>query len=46
MPFGIIYAAAYASMASLFSDNFDPSVRYSSISFVYQFYGIFLALRP
>lgn len=41
MPFGIIYAAAYASMASLFSDSFDPSVRYSSISFVYQFSGIF-----
>ncbi|WP_291331723.1 MFS transporter [Desulfovibrio sp.] len=41
VPFGIIYAAAYASMASLFSDSFDPSVRYSSISFVYQFSGIF-----
>lgn len=41
IPFGIIYAAAYASMASLFSESFDPSVRYSSISFVYQFSGIF-----
>ena len=41
MPFGIVYAAAYASMASLFSDSFDPTVRYSSISFVYQFSGIF-----
>ena len=41
VPFGIIYAAAYASMARLFSDSFDPSVRYSSISFVYQFSGIF-----
>lgn len=41
VPFGIIYAAAYASMASLFSDSFDPTVRYSSISFVYQFSGIF-----
>lgn len=41
MPFGVIYAAAYASMASLFSESFDASVRYSSISFVYQFSGIF-----
>ena len=41
VPFGIIYAAAYASMASLFSESFDPTVRYSSISFVYQFSGIF-----
>lgn len=41
VPFGIIYAAAYASMASLFSESFDASVRYSSISFVYQFSGIF-----
>lgn len=41
VPFGIVYAAAYASMASLFSDSFDPTVRYSSISFVYQFSGIF-----
>lgn len=41
IPLGIIYAATYASMASLFSDAFDPTVRYSSISFVYQFSGIF-----
>lgn len=41
IPFGIIYAAAYASMASLFSEAFDATVRYSSISFVYQFSGIF-----
>ncbi|MCD7984079.1 MAG: MHS family MFS transporter [Desulfovibrio sp.] len=41
VPFGIIYAAAYASMASLFSEAFDATVRYSSISFVYQFSGIF-----
>ena len=41
IPLGIIYSAAYASMASLFSDAFDPTVRYSSISFVYQFSGIF-----
>ena len=41
IPLGVIYSAAYASMASLFSDAFDPTVRYSSISFVYQFSGIF-----
>ena len=31
------------TMSSLFSDSFDPSVRYSAISFVYQFSGIFAA---
>lgn len=41
IPLGVIYSAAYASMASLFSDAFDPTVRYSSVSFVYQFSGIF-----
>ena len=46
IPFGIVYAAAYASMASLCSDSFDASVRYSSISFVYQFSGIFASGLP
>ncbi|MEG1610460.1 MAG: MFS transporter [Bilophila sp.] len=43
LPFGIIYAAVFGTMSSLFSDSFDPSVRYSAISFVYQFSGIFAA---
>ena len=43
LPFGIVYAAVFGTMSSLFSDSFDPSVRYSAISFVYQFSGIFAA---
>ena len=36
-------ARVFGTMSSLFSDSFDPSVRYSAISFVYQFSGIFAA---
>lgn len=39
--FGIIYAICYGPEAALFADLFDPRVRYSGISFVYQFSGIF-----
>lgn len=39
--FGIIYAMCYGPEAALFSDLFDTSVRYTGISFVYQFSGIF-----
>lgn len=41
IPFGILHAAVFGTMASLFSDSFDASVRYSGISFVYQFTAIF-----
>ena len=41
IPFGIFYAAVYAPEAALFCDLFDAKVRYSGISFVYQFSGIF-----
>ena len=41
LPFGIIYGAAYATMSSLFSGSFEPTVRYSAVSFIYQFSGIF-----
>ena len=37
LPFGILHSAVFGTMASLFSESFDPSVRYSGISFVYQF---------
>ncbi|WP_457663016.1 MFS transporter [Sinorhizobium medicae] len=40
-PFGIIYAMCYGPEAALFSDLFDVKVRYTGISFVYQFSGIF-----
>ena len=39
--FGIIYAMCYGPEAALFSDLFDTRVRYTGISFVYQFSGIF-----
>ena len=41
MPFGLIYPAVYGPQAALFSELFDTRVRYSGISFVYQFSGIF-----
>lgn len=39
--FGIVYAMCYGPEAGLFSDLFDARVRYTGISFVYQFSGIF-----
>ncbi|MGN6665790.1 MAG: MFS transporter [Trinickia sp.] len=41
IPFGIFYAMIYGPEAALFSELFEPQVRYSGISFVYQFSGIF-----
>jgi MFS family permease len=41
IPFGVAYAAVYGPEAALFSALFDTRVRYTGISFVYQFSGIF-----
>ncbi|ABL72343.1 MFS transporter [Paracoccus denitrificans] len=41
LPFGVVYPMCYGPEAALFSDLFDPSVRYTGVSFVYQFSGIF-----
>src|SRR5579885_1465502 len=41
IPFAIIYPAVYGPQAALFSELFDTRVRYTGISFVYQFSGIF-----
>lgn len=41
IPFGIFYASIYGPEAALFCDLFKPEVRYTGISFVYQFSGIF-----
>ena len=41
VPFGFVYAAVYGPEAALFSELFDTRVRYTGISFVYQFSGIF-----
>lgn len=39
-PFGVLYAMCYGPEAALFSDLFEARVRYTGISFVYQFSGI------
>jgi MFS transporter, MHS family, shikimate and dehydroshikimate transport protein len=41
IPFGIFYASVYGPEASLFAELFPTHVRYTGISFVYQFSGIF-----
>ncbi|MCX2900178.1 MFS transporter [Pseudomonas mandelii] len=41
IPFGIFYAAVYGPEAAMFCELFDAKVRYTGISFVYQFSGIF-----
>jgi len=41
VPFGLAYPALYGPEAALFCELFEPRVRYSGISFVYQFSGIF-----
>lgn len=47
VPLGVLYASVYGPEAALFCDLFDASVRYTGISFVYQFSGIFAsAITP
>ena len=41
VPFGSLYASVYGPEAALFSELFPARVRYTGISFVYQFSGIF-----
>lgn len=41
IPFGIFWASVYGPEAALFADLFEAKVRYTGISFVYQFAGIF-----
>lgn len=41
VPFAVFYASVYGPEAALFSDLFPARVRYTGISFVYQFSGIF-----
>jgi len=43
VPFGISYASVYGPEAALFSELFPARVRYTGISFVYQFSGIFVS---
>jgi metabolite-proton symporter len=41
VPFALVYPGVYGPQAALFSELFDTRVRYTGISFVYQFSGIF-----
>ena len=41
IPFGVLYASVYGPEAALFCELFDARVRFTGISFVYQFSGIF-----
>ena len=41
IPFGVLYASIYGPEAALFAELFPTRVRYTGISFVYQFSGIF-----
>lgn len=41
IPFGIFYASVYGPEAALFCELFPARIRYTGISFVYQFSGIF-----
>ena len=41
VPFGIVYPALYGPQAALFAELFDTRVRYTGVSFVYHFSGIF-----
>jgi hypothetical protein len=41
VPLGVLYASIYGPEAALFCELFPAAVRYSGISFVYQFSGIF-----
>ncbi len=41
IPLGFLFASIYGPEAALFCDLFDAKVRYTGISFVYQFSGIF-----
>jgi metabolite-proton symporter len=41
VPFGIVYPMVYGPIAAMFSESFSTRVRYTGVSFVYQFSGIF-----
>lgn len=41
IPFAFAYPLVYGPQAALFAELFDTRVRYSGVSFVYQFSGIF-----
>jgi len=41
IPFGVVYPMVYGPIAAMFSEMFSTRVRYTGVSFVYQFSGIF-----
>ena len=41
LPLSLAYPLVYGTESSLFASQFDANVRYSGVSFAYQFSGIF-----
>ena len=41
VPFGVVYPMVYGPIAAMFAESFSTRVRYTGVSFVYQFSGIF-----
>ena len=41
IPFGVVYPMVYGPIAAMFAESFSTRVRYTGVSFVYQFSGIF-----
>jgi MHS family shikimate/dehydroshikimate transporter-like MFS transporter len=41
VPFGVVYPMVYGPIAAMFAESFSTRVRYTGVSFVYHFSGIF-----
>ncbi|WP_334156163.1 MFS transporter [Agrobacterium pusense] len=46
VPYGILYSAVYGNTAAFLCDLFEPRVRYTGISFVYQVTSVIAGLTP
>lgn len=46
VPYGIFYSAVYGNVAAFLCDLFEPRVRYTGISFVYQVTSVIAGLTP
>lgn len=46
VPYGILYSAVYGNVAAFLCDLFEPRVRYTGISFVYQVTSVIAGLTP
>lgn len=46
VPYGILYSAVYGNVAAFLCDLFEPRIRYTGISFVYQVTSVIAGLTP